>query len=158
MADKKFRDRQITIYMPSVADAARWKQLAGANSLSKWIYLQVEASLESAQAPSPPTPVDVNALRRENTLLRTEVALLEEKQAKELQTKLDRATFLPDIPISLKVISVIKSGGCWSAPNLAKELKIHNRQEAESIMETLEKAEMMKIIKKIGGGYTYDKR
>ena len=155
MADPTYRERQLMVYLPSREVLDRWKALAAPASLSRWVYLQVEKSIEPT-LPAPTTdPDDINTLIKENTLLRTELALLEQQLSKYAQAELDRANQEPDIPVNLNVVSLLRSGGKWSAPNLAKELKIKNRQEAESIVTTLEQLEKMEIVKKDHGGWKW---
>jgi hypothetical protein len=155
MADPRFRVRQHTLYLPTKEDLDRWKGLAHTRTLTlnQWIYEMVEKALDDT--PKAPTGGDdINALRKEVNILRAEVKLLEKNQRKVAEARLEEAN-QRDLPLDLNVVTLLRRGGSWSAPNLAKELAAKNREQAEAIYRTIEELESLELVKKDWRGWTW---
>jgi hypothetical protein len=126
MADPKFKDRQLTLYLPTKEDLDRWRSLSKPYTLNHWVYLQVEKALEGGeQQRRTRTTHDTDALRKEVAALRKEnealAAKLDHIRSKEVEDILERSSNSP-MQLDRHVVDVLRSGGCWSSARLIKKL------------------------------------
>jgi hypothetical protein len=109
---------QYTFYFPTTKDKARWKRLSRGYTLNKWIYMQVEKSLEKEAASTVAADNDdtINQLRKQNELL----------TARLQQALSELADLHKGSPPTMDkdVVDILKSGGVWTSENLFKKLSL----------------------------------
>lgn len=91
MVRASLKSRQVTLYLPTEADVARWKSLSKAKgcSLSKFVYEMTERGMEEKRAAPKVRSIvpEMNTLRGEVSELRREVDQLKQQNSrlKEVQ-------------------------------------------------------------------------
>lgn len=120
MADPKYRDRQLMIYLPSREVLERWRTLSKPYKLSHWVVLMVEKALED-KPETTKTSDDINTLRKENLRLQQENKLLEVRLRKT-QIDVEDLRSSKELPMDKGVVDLLRSGGTWTSTRIIKEL------------------------------------
>lgn len=155
MARPSLKDREYTFYFPSDDDKARWKKLAHPLTLNRWIYLQVERSLENAPSPR---DGDINALRKEVVELRQENTILAAKLDRSQQDLADLQS-RDSLPLERSILGLIKlfiRGGTWTPTEINKQFytEFHNDiNNAKAINKSLEMLEDSELVEKTQTGW-----
>lgn len=124
MADKKFRGRQFTIYLPTANYLEIWKQRAKAAncSLNQYIFEKVESE-EKVPALKPDTD-ELNRLRAEVQRLQTELEGIRRRDADFFKLPQPGDTFSP-MPFKQALINALREGGYWTTAKINSKFRMY---------------------------------
>lgn len=156
-------DRRLSFVFPSVEDKERWRKLAEPLTLTQWIWLKVEASLEketAEQTSAKPTDSEtVNRLLRANLDLKKENESLWES-LDHFKTELEQVKGSP-LPLDKDVVDLLRRGGSWTSIQINTALKTNAADDealrAKSIEKTIETLEGWELVKRTWQGLKWNK-
>lgn len=160
----KYADRQHTLYLPCADGLKRWKKLSKPYTLNKWIYLMVEAAIESKTDVSH-TSNDLAALRLENSRLGNDMLMLKQDNALLSARLKAKDTAFHDLDYEVVTLLKYRGGEEYISPekirsslpsiNSQRVTKEFIQDRLKSVDYTLAQLEAVGLIKKHWQGWRW---